>query len=283
MNNIKNYSNLIEERKRQDLCEGCGKAIMDPEKECPNCGFFPHKAYHERAAAQTLGISKWLQNSPVMQPNQKITENKSKNMNNIINFSSFVEKDTDLDKVLEAALNDSSTEEINEEYGTESGLCFFEEACIEEGLEINQEDSLNEGFLKNLVSKVGQIAKGKLGEILKGVGLSAAGPAGPVLDMAIKGLTSIFSKNKKAATDKKLLRSEAAKDPQIQKVGDIYSKTLEKLLQQAKTNKAAFMTPEALASLKNLLVTSEAVNKATGSIVKQAKKGGEGGGSSLTL
>jgi hypothetical protein len=279
MNNL----DIIQERKRQDVCEGCGKSILDPEKECQNCGFFPHKAYHERSAAQTLGISKWLQNSPVMQPNQKITENKQKTMNNLINYSTFVDKDIDLDRVLEAALQDTSEEDLNEEFETESGLCFFEEACIEEGLELsNENEDLNEGFLKNLISKVGQIAKGKLGDILKGIGLKAAGPAGPVLDMAIKGITSIFSKHKKAATDKKILRAEAAKDPQIQKVGDIYAKTLEKLLQQAKTNKAAFMTPEALASLKNLLVTSQAVNQATGSIVKQAKEGGAGS-SQLTV
>lgn len=78
MDNIKNYSDLIQERKRQDVCSGCGKSIDDQEKECPNCGTFPHKAYHERAAANTLGISKWLQNSPVMQPNQKLSESRIK-------------------------------------------------------------------------------------------------------------------------------------------------------------------------------------------------------------
>ena len=71
MENIKPY---IFERKRQDVCEGCGRSIEDPEKECPACGRFPHKAYHERTAAKTLGIAKWLQNSPVMQPNQKLSE-----------------------------------------------------------------------------------------------------------------------------------------------------------------------------------------------------------------
>jgi predicted RNA-binding Zn-ribbon protein involved in translation (DUF1610 family) len=75
--------NYLNERKRQDTCTGCGRSIMDPEKECPHCGTFPHKAYHERAAAKTLGVSKWMQNSPVLQPNQKISEN-------ILSFKDFL-------------------------------------------------------------------------------------------------------------------------------------------------------------------------------------------------
>lgn len=74
MENLKTYYELIEEKKRHDLCEGCGKAIENPDKECPNCGTFPHKAYHERSAPKTLGIAKWIQNSDVMQKNQKISE-----------------------------------------------------------------------------------------------------------------------------------------------------------------------------------------------------------------
>lgn len=75
MKQLKQITEFIAERKRQDVCSGCGKSIEDSEKECPTCGAFPHKAYHERAAAKTLGISKWLQNAPVMQPNQKLSEN----------------------------------------------------------------------------------------------------------------------------------------------------------------------------------------------------------------
>ena len=78
----------IDERKKQDLCSGCNKQILDPEKECPTCGAFPHKAYHERAASKTLNISKWLQNSPVMQPNQKLTES-SPPLKNIRSFEDF--------------------------------------------------------------------------------------------------------------------------------------------------------------------------------------------------
>ena len=74
MKQLKQITQFVTERKRQDVCSGCGKSIEDSEKECPTCGAFPHKAYHERAAAKTLGISKWLQNSPVMQPNQKLSE-----------------------------------------------------------------------------------------------------------------------------------------------------------------------------------------------------------------
>lgn len=79
----KNY-NLLE-RKRQDVCISCGAAIIDHEKECPRCGAFPQKAYHERSASQILGISKWLQNTPTMQPNQKLTETQ-----NFLSFSRYI-------------------------------------------------------------------------------------------------------------------------------------------------------------------------------------------------
>jgi hypothetical protein len=78
----------IDERKKQELCSGCNKQIADPEKECPTCGTFPHKAYHERAASKTLNLAKWIQNSPVMQPNQKLTET-SHTLINIISFDNF--------------------------------------------------------------------------------------------------------------------------------------------------------------------------------------------------
>ena len=78
----------IDERKKQELCTGCNKQILDPEKECPTCGTFPHKAYHERAASKTLNISKWVQNSPVMQPNPKLTEG-SPPLKNITSFDDF--------------------------------------------------------------------------------------------------------------------------------------------------------------------------------------------------
>lgn len=79
MENLKPY---IFERKREDVCQGCGKSIGDPEKECPTCGRFPHKAYHERTAPKTLGISKWMQNAPELQPNQKLSES-------ILSFKDF--------------------------------------------------------------------------------------------------------------------------------------------------------------------------------------------------
>jgi hypothetical protein len=83
----------ILERKRQDVCSECGRAIVDAEKECPHCGRFPQKAYHERAAAKTLGFSKWVQNSPVMQPNQKLSEQSSETgLRNISHYSSFISK-----------------------------------------------------------------------------------------------------------------------------------------------------------------------------------------------
>ncbi len=78
----------LTERKRQDVCSGCQKSILDSEKECPHCGTFPHKAYHERAASKTLGISKWLQNAPVMQPNQKLSEGTDK-LDNLLSFEDF--------------------------------------------------------------------------------------------------------------------------------------------------------------------------------------------------
>lgn len=77
----------ILERKRQDTCVSCGRSIIDSEKECPHCGTFPQKAYHERAAAKTLGVSKWMQNSPVLQPNQKLSENGG--LSNLLSFDQF--------------------------------------------------------------------------------------------------------------------------------------------------------------------------------------------------
>jgi methionyl-tRNA synthetase len=86
---MKNINPYVFERKRQDVCDGCGKLIENHEKECPTCGKFPHKAYHERAAAQTLGISKWLQTGPAMQPNQKISESSGIKLTNLIEYSNF--------------------------------------------------------------------------------------------------------------------------------------------------------------------------------------------------
>ena len=81
--------NLLE-RKRQDTCSGCGKSILDPEKVCPYCGTFPHKAYHERAAVKALGVAKWVQDAPAMQPNQKLSENGLENgLENLIHFDDF--------------------------------------------------------------------------------------------------------------------------------------------------------------------------------------------------
>jgi hypothetical protein len=85
MENLKS----IYERKRQDVCEGCGRAIENQEKECTTCGRFPHKAYHERAAASTLGIAKWLQTGPAMQPNQKLRESDQPGLENLISFGDF--------------------------------------------------------------------------------------------------------------------------------------------------------------------------------------------------
>lgn len=82
--------NTILERSRQDVCTECGRSIVDSEKECPYCGRFPQKAYHERAAGRTLGLSKWVQNSPALQPNQKLSENDREiNLINIIDYQSF--------------------------------------------------------------------------------------------------------------------------------------------------------------------------------------------------
>jgi hypothetical protein len=78
----------LNKRKKQENCDGCGKRLIDPNKECPHCGTFPHKAYHETSAIQTLNASKWVQNSPVMQPNQKLSES-SPPLKNIISFEDF--------------------------------------------------------------------------------------------------------------------------------------------------------------------------------------------------
>lgn len=88
---MKNLEPYIYERKRQDVCEGCGRSIETPEKECPTCGRFPHKAYHERAASQTLGIAKWLQTGPAMQPNQKLSES-GEHYSNIRSYEDYTSR-----------------------------------------------------------------------------------------------------------------------------------------------------------------------------------------------
>jgi predicted RNA-binding Zn-ribbon protein involved in translation (DUF1610 family) len=78
----------INEKKKEETCESCGKAILDPEVECPNCGRFPHKAYHERSASKILGIAKFTQTSDALQPNQKLSED-TRYLNNLIHFKDF--------------------------------------------------------------------------------------------------------------------------------------------------------------------------------------------------
>jgi predicted amidophosphoribosyltransferase len=85
--------NTILERSRQDVCTECGRSIVDSEKECPYCGRFPQKAYHERAAGRTLGLSKWVQNSPALQTNQKLSEKKSEGkFTNLLDFNLFTNR-----------------------------------------------------------------------------------------------------------------------------------------------------------------------------------------------
>lgn len=87
--------NRILERSRQDVCTECGRSIVDSEKECPYCGRFPQKAYHERAAGRTLGLAKWVQNSPALQPNQKLSEeNSGVSLNNLLDFKSFTSRNS---------------------------------------------------------------------------------------------------------------------------------------------------------------------------------------------
>ena len=78
----------VDERKKQETCEGCGEQIADSEKECPTCGAFPDKAYHQRAESKRSGSSKTARNSDVFQSNQKLTET-SHPLINIISFDNF--------------------------------------------------------------------------------------------------------------------------------------------------------------------------------------------------
>jgi hypothetical protein len=234
---IKNLEDFVNERKRQDVCEGCGKSIEDPNKECPHCGNFPHKAYHERAAAQTLGISKWIQNSPVMQPNQKITEKES--TVSITRYSDFEDEFT--------------------------GLDFFEESALEQDIDPNLSEKIN---FRDLAGKAVNLAKGKIDDLGKSLGISPEklGTTKQIMDLAAKGVSTLMDKSGKKFDNKEEFRDKANKNPELQKVAKIFVDTLKKMITEIEKNPSAFSGPKIMSSIKNLLLTSTFVNKSAGGV-----------------
>lgn len=248
---MKNLKPFLTERKRQDICEGCGRSIADPEKECQTCGRFPHKAYHERSASQTLGISKWLQTGPAMQPNQKLSEDEieTENMKTIVNFRDFVES-----KVQES----------------ETTWSYFDEACLEEGIgEENFDNQINEGIkdgVKDFFSSISLAGSSFLSKISKALGINKVNPkVDSVLKQSLKGVAKAMEG---AKNDPKIFKEQLAKNADIKKVSDVYAKSLEKFLSSVKTDPLIFLSSEFGETLSNLYI----IRKATKASIKKENK-----------
>lgn len=290
--------NKIQEKKRQDTCVSCGSSIIDHEKECPRCGAFPQKAYHERSASQILGISKWIQNSPTLQANQKLTESgrgeknsqtKNSIMSKISDFKSFSLDKNDSVEFMKTSyhLDESGGRELN----------FFEEACLENGVDFSDNDTISEEEFAEAYSELDQIEylnEGKFGKWLKGIGnkalnlvknntdkiagalgVSLSGSLGPLTGLLGKGITGVLSKLKGGEElTKGSLRDAAAENPEISKVSNVVSQTITKLSDEMKKDPSAFMSGKFLDSLKNLSVLSTTANQSVGQVIKDAAASG---------
>jgi hypothetical protein len=173
------------------------------------------------------------------------------------------------------------------------GLSTFEQVCLEEGIQFSDLDELNEEyfyeaseeidridegkfgkFLKNLGNKALGFVKNNFGTIVKTLGLSLAGPLGPLAGMLTKGLGGLIGKlNLKPG--QKLDRSElsgvAAENPDLTKINDVFKKTLEKVGSSVAKNGSAWMTSDILNSLSNLTALSKAANQTLNQVSKEAK------------
>ena len=246
MKQLKQITQFVTERKRQDVCSGCGKSIEDSEKECPTCGAFPHKAYHERAAAKTLGISKWLQNSPVMQPNQKLSEEtKPENMNNIIKFTKFVES------------------RVHEKENLPE-WDFLDQACLEEGLD----EGLNEGKndSSDLMGKIKSFISSITGKISKGMGQESVDPK--VNGLLISVSKGIADSMKKAGNNPAEFRKELAASQQMKTISAIYVNSLQKLIASVKADPSVLLSKQVGQTLGSLYLVRKVARE---SILKQNK------------
>jgi len=251
MKQLKPITNFISERRRQDVCSGCGKSIEDSEKECPTCGTFPHKAYHERAAAKTLGISKWLQNSPVMQPNQKLSEEtKPENMNNIIKFNEFVES-----RVTE----------------NQSDLDFFAQACMEEGIDELFDNELNEGKIDtDIMTRIKSFIDSITNKVSKGIGQQSVDPkVNGLLVTLTKGIADAMQK---AGNNPAEFRKQLAESKQMKTIAEIYANSLQKLLTAVKADPSVLLSKQTGATFSSLFLIRKVAKE---SIMKQNKDFGE--------
>jgi hypothetical protein len=174
-----------------------------------------------------------------------------------------------------------------------NGLSSFEQICLEEGIEfqkgqilnedyfegsLDELDHIDEGKFKEFVKKVGNkalgFAKNNFGTIVKTLGLSLAGPLGPIAGMLTKGIGGILSQIKLKpgqGLDKSQLSSAVSDNPDLQKVGGVWIKTLQKLIDDSKKNPATFMTGDAVTSIKNLSAIATAANQTIKQVSKEAK------------
>lgn len=196
-------------------------------------------------------------------------------------------------------LNESQTDDFEIDYSLDenegSGLSHFEEACLEEGIDFSDYNSLNEDFeileseldqyainegkfgqfLKKVGGKALNLIKNNIGKIAGLLGVSLAGPLGPLAGLLGKGLTNMLSKLKPGAKlDKGGLQQAAAGSPEITQVSGTIGKTIEKLAAEMKKDPSAFMKGKFLESLKGLTAISSAANKSIGSVAKEAAASG---------
>jgi hypothetical protein len=202
-----------------------------------------------------------------------------------------------ISKFTDFSLNNLATSDVEIDYTLDEsegkGLSSFEQICLEEGIEFQEDQNLNEeyfegsldeidrldeGKFKEFLKKVGNkalgFAKNNFGTIVKTLGLSLAGPLGPIAGLLTQGIGGILSKIKLKpgeGIDKTQLSSAVSENPDLQKVGNVWTKTLQKLLDDSKKNPATFMTGDASTSIKNLAAIATAANQTIKSVSKEAK------------
>ena len=178
-------------------------------------------------------------------------------MNNLIAYEKFPD-----------SFSDENSQEINA----------FESACIEEGIEFMDWESLNEaeaalleaegepkkkgGFLRVLGKVAGGLSK-IAGPILSNLGIPMSGAIAGILSKVSKGLTQIKPKE-----GQKL--SVAAKEaPEMKQVSDVVKNTLDKV-----TKDLSARGPEALFSKGNResILSLAALMQSVGQVNKEVKK-----------
>lgn len=153
------------------------------------------------------------------------------------------------------------------------GLNHFEEACLAEGIEFSDWESLNEQqlyekgkFLKGIGKVLGKVA-GSLttiaGPILKNLGIPGGGAIAGILAKVGKGLSTLKPK------EGEKISVAAKENPEMKQVSDVVKGTLDKVLKEVSTK-----GPEALFSKANResVLSLAAVMKTLGQANSEVKR-----------